>query len=85
MTRWDEQEKEKSKGISGVLFFAIMVFAIGFVIGVLWGLQWADIAQLEPVPPVFGEATIYTSNLTTTHQISLYDGISIGDRVVTSP
>ncbi len=85
MTRWDEKEEQQSKGISGLVFFAIMIFAIGFFIGVLWGLSWADAAQTV-IPPVFGESvTIYTSNLTTTHHITLYDGISIGDNVVTSP
>ncbi len=53
MTRWDEKEEQQSKGISGVLFFAIIVFAIGFVIGVLWGLSMSE-AALTPIPPVFG-------------------------------
>ena len=70
-----------TQGISGLLFLAIIVFAIGFTIGILWGLSWADVA-IGPVPPVFGEATVLTSSLT---KITLYDGISIGDSVVTTP
>jgi len=85
MTRWDEQEKQKSAGISGLLFLAIIVFAIGFTIGVLWGLSWAS-SVVEIVPPVFGEeAEILSSSLTKTVHITLYDGIGIKDSIVTTP
>ena len=84
MTRWDEQEKEKSKSISGIFFFITIVFAIGFVLGMLLGLNF--VVPDTAIPPVFGEeVTLYTSNLTTIHQITLYDGIGVNDSVVTSP
>jgi len=54
LARWDEKENQQSKGVSGVLFLAIMVFAIGFTIGVFWGLSWAS-SVVEILPPVFGE------------------------------
>jgi len=53
MARWDEKEEERSKGVSGILFLAIIVFAIGFTIGVFWGLSWAS-SVIEVVPHVFG-------------------------------
>jgi len=42
LTRWDEKEEQQSQGISGLLFLAIIVFALGFTIGILWGLSWAS-------------------------------------------
>ncbi len=113
MTRWDEQEKEKSKSISGIFFFITIVFSIGFVIGMLLGLN--VVVPDTAIPPVFGESTIIltsdfigppdyktsfevleqyralmngeilTSSLTTTHHITLYDGIGVTDSIVTSP
>jgi len=81
LSRWDEKEKQQSKGVSGILFLAIMVFAIGFTIGVFWGLSWASSVG-EVVPRVFGEETqILSSSLTKTVHITLYDGISVGDSV----
>jgi len=74
MTRWDEQEKQRSQGISGLLFIVIFVFALGFVIGIFWGLSWYESANII-VPPVFGELA------TTTYHITLYDGISVGDSI----
>jgi len=42
LTRWDENEKQQSKGISNLLFLFIIIFAIGFTIGVFWGLSWVS-------------------------------------------
>jgi len=82
MSRWDEREKTQSGSISNALLMIAVIFTLGFVVGAIWGYAFYDAEHTTPIPPAFGESvTIYTSDLTTTHQITLYDGISVSDAV----
>jgi len=84
MNRWDEKDEQRSAGVSGFLFVMILVFSIGFVIGILWGLSWADVV---PDRDSFGVQSFAYGEVATsssTYHITLYDGISIGDSVVTT-
>ena len=74
MTRWDEKEEERSKGVSGFVFFMIMVFAIGFFLGVFWGLSWYEATNII-VPPVFGEEINH-------YKLFLQDSVGISDTIL---
>jgi len=74
MRDWDNRETEKSKGVSGFVFFLIFIFALGFMIGVFWGLSWADSVQTI-VPPVFGEEI-------SEYKLFLHDSVGISDTIL---
>ena len=59
MTRWDEQEKQKSTGISTALLMIIGIFAMGFVVGAIWGYAFNDAEQTTPIPRAFGEISTF--------------------------
>jgi len=71
---WDNREAEKAKGMSGFVFFMIMVFAIGFFIGVFWGLSWYEATNII-VPPVFGEEI-------SEYKLFLHDSVGISDTIL---
>jgi len=81
MRDWDKSEETKSKkdSITAILIIS-SVFALGFFVGVLWGLSW-DSAMIDPesTPRVFAYAEVQLSSIT--HSISLHDGIGIRDEV----
>jgi len=75
MTReWDNREAEKSKGVSGFVFFLIFIFAIGFFLGVFWGLSWYEATNII-VPPVFGEEI-------SEYKLFLHDSVGISDTIL---
>jgi len=47
MTRWDEQEKSKSSSISNALLLVMGIFALGFVVGAIWGYTFNDAVILS--------------------------------------
>ena len=77
LTRWDEREKTKDSSISNALLMIIGIFALGFVVGAIWGYMFADSVVSTPVPPAFGESI-------QNFKIILYDGIGISDTVILS-
>lgn len=72
--RWDNRESEKAKGMSGFVFFIIIVFALGFIVGVFWGLSWSE-AVVQPIPPVFGEEF-------SEYKLFLHDSVGISDTIL---
>jgi len=58
VTRWDEKEEQQSSSISNALLMIIGVFALGFVVGAIWGYMFADVSQTTPIPSAFGELTV---------------------------
>ena len=81
MTRWDEKEKQQSSTVSTALLMIIGIFALGFVVGAIWGYAFNDSAETTPIPKAFAEGEILSSSLTKTVHITLYDGISVSDKV----
>jgi len=77
LTRWDEKEKQQSSSISNGLLMIIGIFALGFVVGAIWGYAFNDVEQTTPVPKAFGESIQH-------FKITLYDGISVSDTVILS-
>jgi len=77
VSRWDEQEKTRSSGISTFLLAVLMIFTAGFLVGGLWGYYFFDSIESTPIPPAFGESI-------QNFKITLYDGISVSDRVILS-
>jgi len=56
MTKWDEQEKQKSNPVSALFYFAILFLAIGFTLGVFWGLWYGSaLEESQLIPPAYGE------------------------------
>jgi len=74
MTRWDEQEKTKSKDVTTFLLAILMIFTAGFLVGGLWGYYYFDAIESTPIPPAFAEEIQH-------FKITLHDGISISDSV----
>jgi len=80
---WDNKEEEHSKKdtINAILIISA-VFALGFFVGVMWGLAWES-AVIGVTPPVFGEVQIQLSSIT--HSITLHETIGIRDEVQVLP
>ncbi len=78
MTRWDEQEKTKSTGISTVLLGILMIFTAGFLVGGLWGYFYFESIQLTPIPPAFAESVQH-------FKITLYDSITLSSETFIKP
>jgi len=81
MRDWDKGEEMKSKkdSITAILIIS-SVFALGFFVGVLWGLTWeTTMIDPEPAPRIFAYAEVQLSSIT--YSISLHDGIGISDEV----
>jgi len=73
-TEWDNREAEKAKGMSGFVFFIVIVFALGFTVGVFWGLSWYEATNII-VPPVFGEEI-------SEYKLFLHDSVGISDTIL---
>jgi len=72
--KWDNRESERSKGLSSFVFFIIIVFSLGFTIGVFWGLSWYEATNII-VPPVFGEEF-------GEYKLFLHDSVVISDTIL---
>jgi len=77
VSRWDEQEKTRTSGISTFLLAVLMIFTAGFLVGGLWGYYFFESIELTPIPPAFAEEIQH-------FKITLEDGIGISDTVILS-
>jgi len=76
VARWDE--KEQSTTISNALLFLIGIFALGFVVGAIWGYLFANSVVSTPVPPAFGESIQH-------FKVTLYDSIILSSDTFIKP
>ena len=78
MTRWDEKEKQQSSTVSTALLMIIGIFALGFVVGAIWGYAFNDSAETTPIPKAFAEPIQH-------FKIILHDSITISDEAFIRP
>jgi len=71
--KWDDDEEVKSQDISNVFVLALVLFAVGFFIGLIWGISIGmDMEQQR----AFGE-----SGKVPIIPITLNDTLGISDRI----